>query len=496
MIIEAGGSKNFLYNIPVILPFLQKTQLDWSYQTVPQQFSCLSLNNNQSNWPRGKIYGGTDSLNNMIYHRGNENDFVGWFENDDYNSTILPYFEKSAKYIGASNLPHKTKFCDSFIESTKEFGETEFHQPKITQKNGQRWSIAHHNYINQRKGHEYLLNTKVIKIIFDKNKKRAIGLDYLTPSKEIKTVYGKNIILSAGVIETPKLLMLSGIGPKEHLSELKIPLIKNLPVGLNLQDHVSTGMDLILLNETLSMSPIEILTPTNLYNYLINEESPLMFPGCEVIGFLKSIRNLTSPDIQFMVLPTGVAADKGVHVKNILNLKEESFNEYFKPLFDKTSISVLSILLHPKSHGFVKLKSNNHEDKPLINPEYLKDPDDVKTITKGLKFIKQLLDTSETLKKFGAEINPKAFPGCENYKIFSDDYWECYIRHFTLTVYHPIGTCKMGDENDSTTVVSKQFKVHGIENLFVCDGSVLPNLSSGNPNAVISMLGFKFLSFL
>lgn len=322
-------------------------------------------------------------------------------------------------------------------------------------------------------------------------------MDYISSSnKEIKRVYGKNIILSAGVIETPKLLMLSGIGPEKHLKKLEIPLIKNLPVGLNLQDHVSTGMDLILLNETLSMSPLDILTPKNLFNYLINKKSPLTFPGCEVIGFLKSKPNLKTPDLQFMILPAGVSTDGGIHVKNLLNIKEKTFNEYFKPLIGKTSISILSILLHPKSHGFVELKSKNHEDLPIINPEYLKNSEDLKTITKGLKFIKQLIESSEILKKFGAEINPKAFPGCENLKIFSDVYWECYIRHFTLTVYHPIGTCKMGDENDSTAVVSKQFKVHGIENLYVCDGSILPNLSSGNPNAVISMLGFKFLSFL
>lgn len=403
---------------------------------------------------------------------------------------------KSEKYIGTADLSYKTKFSDDFIKSTKEIGEEEFYIPKVTQQNGQRWSIAHHNSYNQRKGHELLLNTKVIKIIFDKNKKRAIGLDYITSNKEIKTVYGKNIILSAGVIETPKLLMLSGIGPEEHLKKLEIPLIKNLPVGLSLQDHISTGMDLILLNETLSMSPLDVLTPTNLFNYLINKKSPLMFPGCEVIGFLKSEKRLKSPDLQLMILPAGVSTDGGVHVKNILNIKEQTFNEYFKPLIGKTSISILSILLHPKSHGFIQLQSKNHEDHPIINPEYLKNPEDLKTITKGLKFIKQLVETSEILKKFGAEINPKAFPGCENYKIFSDDYWECYIRHFTLTVYHPIGTCKMGDEQDSTAVVSKQFKVHGIENLFICDGSVLPNLCSGNPNAVISMLGFKFLSFL
>lgn len=403
---------------------------------------------------------------------------------------------KSAKYIGIIDLPYKTKFSSNFIHATQEIGEEDFHSPKVTQQNGQRWSIAHHNYLNQRNGHDILLNTKVIKIIFDKNKKRAIGLNYITSNNVIKTVYGKNIILSAGVIETPKLLMLSGIGPEEHLKKLKIPLIKNLPVGLNLQDHISTGMDLIILNETLSMTPLEILTPMNLFNYFINKTSPLLHPGCEVIGFLKTNKKLKSPDLQFMMLPGGVSTDAGAHVKNILNLKDETFNEYFKPLVGKTAISILSILLHPKSRGSLKLKSKNHEDKPIINPEYLQNIDDIKTIVKGLKFIKQLVETSETMKKFGAELNLKAFPGCENYEIFSDVYWECYIRHFTLTVYHPIGTCKMSDESDSTSVVSKQFKVHGIENLFVCDGSVLPNLPSGNPNAVISMLGYKFLSFL
>ncbi len=188
--------------------------------------------------------------------------------------------------------------------------------------------------------------------------------------------------------------------------------------------------------------------------------------GCEVIGSLSTTKNSTVWDLGYMVLPIGPSSDAGMHFKQILNIKPETWNEYFDPLTSQQTVSILPIVLHPKSRGQVTLK----DDVILIDPKYFSHEDDVDLLVTGIRILEQLIEMP-SMKRLGAEINPKPFPGCEDFTFGSNNYWKCYVRHLTLTAFHPVGTCRMGASDDPTSVVNRDFQVIGIENLFVVDAS-------------------------
>lgn len=223
---------------------------------------------------------------------------------------------------------------------------------------------------------------------------------------------------------------------------------------------------MIIINETLGMRPWEVFTFESFYRYLYKGDGPLTMNGCEVLGFVNTTNNSSIWDLGFMVLPTGASADGGMHFKQILNIKEETWNQYFDPLTSQQTVSILPIVLHPKSRGQVTLK----DDVILINPNYLTHEDDVDVLVTGIRILEQLIEMP-SMKRLGAEINPKSFPGCESFTFGTNNYWKCYVRHLTLTAFHPVGTCKMGSSDDITTVVNRDFQVLGMENLFVVDAS-------------------------
>lgn len=257
----------------------------------------------------------------------------------------------------------------------------------------------------------------------------------------------------------------------------------NLPVGENLQDHVTTGLDLIVLNQSLGIGLQQMFSPFSAFDYFWNGRGPWTTGGCETVGFLKT-KYSSRPDIQFMVMPHGVSDDGGIFLRDLFGIKDEVWNKYFALLKHNMSITILPVLLHPKSKGTIRLNSSNEID---INPNYLSHQDDVDVLMEGINMIKKIINT-ESMQKIGAKLNTNIFPGCEHFKFDSKPYWECYIRQLTISSYHPVGTCKMGDNNDKFAVVNFQFEVKGTNNLFVVDGSVLPNQSSGNVNGAILML--------
>lgn len=178
----------------------------------------------------------------------------------------------------------------------------------------------------------------------------------------------------------------------------------------------------------------------------------------------------------------------GLKLRHLLNIPDKQWSQYFNPLISKTLVTIAPILLHPESRGTIRLKSNNPLDQPRIDPAYLTNKQDIKVLISGLRFVEKLVNT-EAMQSIGAKIVDKKFPGCELLEFKSDDYWECYIRHLTMTVYHPVGTCKMGLKNDPTTVVDFSLKVHNTNKLRIADTSIFPYLPSGNTNAVAAMVG-------
>ncbi|VEN47588.1 unnamed protein product [Callosobruchus maculatus] len=225
-----------------------------------------------------------------------------------------------------------------------------------------------------------------------------------------------------------------------------------------------------------------MLSPSSILSYLQEGRGPWTTIGCELIGFIATTKgipkeNSIRPDLQLMIC----------HWNKTMGISDYSWNRYFSALNNESTVTFLPVLLRPKSRGYVRLTDKNVDSDPVINPRYLSHKEDVDLLVKGIRFVQKLIATRE-MQKIGARLNTNVFPGCESEEFDTYSYWECYVRHMTITSYHPIGTCKMGDEKDPSSVVNYDFEVKGTNKLFVVDGSVLPTLPSANPYASIMML--------
>nr|XP_033340102.1 glucose dehydrogenase [FAD, quinone]-like [Megalopta genalis] len=489
LLLEAGGVPPPFLDIPLLAPLIQNSPYDWQYTTVPQQNACKGLVNNQSRWPMGKLLGGTSRLNYMLYVRGHPLDYSDW----------LPDFIEPTKQNGGpmniNALKWNTNLSDIILKGLEELHQSignineelkiGFMKPQLSMENGKRWSTDKLLHTNVQNRVNVITHAHVEKVLIES--KKAVGVQFMSLNKVFKAIAKRGVILSAGAIGSPKILMLSGIGPKKHLEDLKINVVKDLPVGQHLVDHILTGTDLVILNETIGFNMADTLSLRSAINYFLFEEGPWTSAGVEVLGtFYSSLKkNVSSaPDLQIMVMPLGLSKDNGIVLRRALGISDEIYNDYFAPLAYKNTVTIAPVLLHPKSTGEVKLNSTNPFDPPLINPKYLTNKDDIALLIDGLQFVKKLVQTS-VMKSIGASIYEKHFPGCENENFDSKKYWECYIQHLTLTSYHPAGTCRMGN------VVDQKFRVYGVTNLYVIDASVLPTLPSGNINAAVLMLTEK-----
>ncbi|XP_017796644.1 PREDICTED: glucose dehydrogenase [FAD, quinone] [Habropoda laboriosa] len=489
LLLEAGGVAPPFLDIPLLAPLIQNTPYDWQYITVPQQNACKGLKNNQSKWPMGKLLGGTSRLNYMLHVRGHPL---------DYNEWLSDFTEPTTKNGGpmcVSDLKWDTGLADTILKGLQELHQdignindnlkTGFMKAQLSIENGKRWSTDKLLCEHIKKNLTIITHAHVQKVLMELN--RAVGVQFTVSNKTFKAIAKEGVVLSAGTIGTPKILMLSGIGPREHLQDLKINVINDLPVGQHLVDHVLTGIDLVMLNVSIGLSMIDTLNPMSALKYFIFGKGPWTFTGVEVLGtFHSSFQQNKSdvPDLQIMVMPLGLSKDNGVVLKKAMGISEKVYNEYFFPISHKNTITIAPVLLHPRSKGEIKLSSRDSFDPPLIDPNYLSNKDDTAILIDGLRFVKKLVETN-AMKSVGASIYEKHFPGCENETFDSTKYWECYIQHLTLTSYHPAGTCRMGD------VVDQTFKVYRTKNLYVIDASVLPSLPSGNINAAVLMIAEK-----
>ena len=301
----------------------------------------------------------------------------------------------------------------------------------------------------------------------------------------------KEIILSAGSINSPQILMLSGIGPSQHLQRLGIPVRADLPVGDNLQDHIYPGGLTFTLSHQVSLSHQNVFNVPNLLKYYQTGKGPLTsLGGVEGLGFIKTkYANFSKdePDIEIHMIAGNLVADGGRSLRQYMGVKDEVYQKFFAPYAIFDTFSLDPVLLRPKSRGFVRLRSANPHDAPAIDPRYLTHPDDVMTLVEAMK-ISLAIGISPPFKRLGSKPLQTVMPGCEHYAYLSDEYLACVARSLTFTIYHPVGTCKMGAPWDPTAVVDSELKVMGIKGLRVVDASIMPTIISGNTNAPVIMI--------
>lgn len=499
---------------------MQHTEFTWNYFTEPSEKACLGIKNEACYWPRGKILGGSGAINAMLYVKGNRKDYDDWKDlgNKGWGwDDVLPYFEKSRRNdSGAGVTLNKFENFDSMtdivVEAAKELGnnilEDDFAENQDLgychiyghHKNGKRSNTAK-SYLASAKDRPNLhviKNAIAKKINMSSDGKTVKSVTFVYKGEHEMTVEAKKeLVLSAGAIDTPKLLLLSGFGPKQHLNKLGIPVVRDLRVGDNLQDHVFVPM-FYKIQEKSSEPFNQKEYLDHIYNYLMHQKGPLSTIGMTgLVGFINSDESSDSPypDIEMHHIPISRQSPTLDILMNAIGYKSSIVNS-IRPAHENSNLFVsMACLMRPKSVGSIRLMSNNYQDSPKIFANYFDDPEDVETLLRGMKY--QLkFDETNAFKANDGEFLALDLPECDKFEFKSDEYLRCYIKYMANTVYHPIGTAKMGPESDKTAVVDDRLRVVSVSGLRVVDASIMPKLVSANTNAPTIMIAEKAADFI
>ncbi|XP_033207048.1 glucose dehydrogenase [FAD, quinone]-like isoform X2 [Belonocnema kinseyi] len=526
LLLEAGGHETEITDVPILSLFLHKSKLDWKYRTQPQDSACQAMVDRRCCWTRGKVLGGSSVLNTMLYIRGNRRDFDQWesFGNPGWGyEDVLYYFKKSEDqrnpylarnkryhntgYLTVQDAPYNTPLGVAFLQAGEEMGynivdvngeqQTGFSLYQYTMRRATRCSSAKAfiRPIRLRPNFHLALWSHVTKVLIDPRTRKAYGVSFIRDGKHQIVYARKEVILSAGAINSPQLLMLSGIGPRAHLEEMGINVIQDAPgVGMNVQDHIAVGGLAFLIDYPISIVMNRLVNVNSALRYAINENGPLTSSiGLEAVAFISTkYANQTDdwPDIEFMLTSSSTNSDGGTQIKHAHGLTNEFYNEVFGKINNKDVFGVFPMMLRPKSRGVIKLRSKNPLDYPLMYHNYLTHPDDVNVLREGVKAALAFGETA-TMKQFGARFHGKPLPNCKHLPLFTDEYWNCAIRQYTMTIYHMSCSAKMGPASDPMAVVDPELRVYGIDGLRVIDASIMPTITNGNINAPVIMIGEK-----
>ncbi|XP_077512147.1 alcohol dehydrogenase [acceptor]-like [Amblyomma americanum] len=517
LLLEAGGLEDAAARVPFFSVVLQGTKVDWDYTSEPQTNASLSVDDRINRIPRGKIFGGSSSINHMIYSRGNPKDYDRWeseFGAEGWGfDAVLPDFKAiETSYLGVDNGYHgesgevpvsyptsHTKSTDVFLEAGRELGysnndyngpnQTSFSLVQNNIKNGERWSSSR-SFINttvrKRANLDVALFSHVTKVLFEG--KTAVGVEYKRYLTTHTVRAKKEVILSAGAIATPQLLMLSGIGPQEHLESFGIDVIADLPVGEKLFDHVTVNGIAATTEENIELNYYD---PSTIPEYALSRTGPLTHAyGVEGVAFLSTPgSDPTLPDIQFLFVTLNPTTIEAGYVAGLIGISQ-IYDTYYKPKRGQNVLMIVPVLLHPSSSGYIRLKSTDAEEYPIIQPQFFSESSDVDTMVDGAKIALKTLRT-EAMKRANATVWDIPLPACESSgPLWSDSYLRCFVRQTSMSGWHPCCTAPMGTHPQA--VLDARLRVlGGVENLRVVDASSMPYLPSGNLNFPTMMMGHK-----
>ncbi|XP_019760007.2 4-pyridoxate dehydrogenase [Dendroctonus ponderosae] len=512
--LEAGEETPVESDMLGVNIYLHRTRHNWGYNTTVQENMCLGSVNARCPYPRGKMLGGSSAINFGMYVRGHHDDFDHWealgnpgWAYDD----VLPYFKKAEsatfgddidlEYHGfggpqKTGVPNDTPvLTQALIDCHIDLGKTEKDYNGKDQDgvsrlqfflDGNTRSSSNEAFLKPvRRRPNLVVSTEsyVTRILI--TNQTAEGVVYMKNGKECTVRANKEVLLSAGAINSPQVLMLSGVGPQAELEKHGIELIQDLPVGQNMQDHQFFPGIFYRTNQTLYN--ITLLQMVDLWKRNLRPLTPSL--GQQTVSFWNFIGPEDSqPEVEFFFFgPPLITPDIAV----ILGYTEE-YVEIFNLLDALTDISVNVELLHPRSTGSVTLQSSDPRDFPVIDPNYFSDPEgvDLENVYKGVEVALQFNDT-ETFRSLDTEFLLIPYPECDaQYDQLSKDWWYCAIKTLASTLFHPVATTKMGPDA-ATSVVDSQLKVHGVDRLRVVDAGVFPDHISGHPNAAVVMIAEK-----
>ena len=479
LLLEAGGSERTLkIRAPGLYYKLWRSAHDWHFVTEPQ----AHVDGRRMYWPRGKVIGGSGSLNTLLYVRGHRGDYDGWRDagNPGWGwDDVLPLFEKSVPVLDVAHQPEVQQVSQAFAETlAKRCGVglvDDFNRGdsegaglfQVTVRRGERCSSALAFLAPARSRPNLTVVSKALALGLVIDGSRVAGVRYRAGGVDETAAAGREVILCGGAIGSPHLLLRSGIGPAAQLREHGVTVELDLPgVGQNLQDHLLTFVS----HDVKPGSARALTTLTGLgwlAQYLFGKRGPLSRSPVEAGGFVKIDPGAPRPDLQFHFAPYGG----------------------FEPNTDQPSpdpkgpqVMILPSLLYPKSVGEIRLASKDPMAAPVIDPRYLSDPADLALLLAGVKLGRELAATEPLAAHLVAERRPgKA--------AVSDDELCAVIRSNLNTIFHPVGTCKMGTGPDA--VVGPDLRLRGVDGLRVADASIMPSIVGGNTNAPTIMIAEK-----
>jgi choline dehydrogenase len=485
LLLEAGEpDRKIEFHVPAAFSKLFRTSADWNYEAEG------ALPGQTQYWPRGKTLGGSDSLNAMMYVRGVAADYDAWAAQGASGwgwEDVLPYFKRLEAQTAVQSDAHGTQgpmhvsaprspsvLTHAFIEAAQSFGlpsnpdyngasQDGVGLTQLKQYKGARWSAAD-AYLKpamKRPNLTVITGAQATRILLDG--KVATGVEFIRDGQTETATAHRQVILSGGAINSPQLLMLSGVGPAAHLHEHGIEVRHDLPgVGQNLQDHPACGASYF------SSQPISLFTaehPHHLIRYLATRKGPLTSNVAEAVAFLRTRPELPAPDIELIFAPAFFM-----------------YHGFKSPKAHGFTIG--SILLRPKSRGQITLHSADPLAHPRIQPNYLTAGDDLDTLVEGVRIARRVGEAAA----FDVYRKSECWPGAE--KTSDDDLRQFVLEQFQ-SLYHPIGTCRMGASDDPLAVVDSTLHVRGIEHLRVVDASVMPTLIGGHTVAPTLMIAEK-----
>lgn len=497
LLLEAGGSDaSPLVRVPAaIVKLIGNPRYDWGFNVEPDP----TRHDRRDYWPAGRVLGGSSSINGMLYVRGARGDFdqwaaagnAGWAFDEvehcfrrmeacafpvgeergrtgpqvvDSLRTVHPLAAKFTAAAEAAGMPANPDYNGEMQDGIG--------PPQLTQKRGRRWSAAD-GYLRPamaRSNLTVVTGAQAREIVFEG--RRAVGVRYVRKGREDIARARAEVILSAGALQSPKLLMLSGIGPAAHLSQHGIaPLIDQAHVGANLMEHPSAQLSFAVDTRTFNQEINSAAVALHGLRWLLQRRGPATSPYPHAVGFFRSGEGANRPDVQLMFGPFG------------FELTPEGVTPSKRPM-----VTLVVGLSYARSAGALTLKSGDWREPPTIALDMLSDPRDIADLTAAARFARRIIREGAIAPHVKGEIAPGR-------EVESDDEWEDYLRRTTDPTYHPVGTCRMAP-GASGGVVDPRLRVHGAEGLRVVDASVFPAHVSGNTNGAVMMVAERAAEFI